>query len=186
MAAALAAALICGCSEHEALPKLSSALEPPLTPSTPAPAPAAATTNSIKLTVVRADSEETAGEDGKAANAVDGDPNTFWHTQWQDVAPEPPHEITLELAAAARIAGFTYLPRQDDSENGMIEDYEFDVSGDGTHFVQVAKGTFSDNKDLKTVTFAPIQCRFVRLRAFSEVNGGPWTSAAEIGVVPAP
>ncbi|HEU5395948.1 MAG TPA: discoidin domain-containing protein [Verrucomicrobiae bacterium] len=188
--AVLAAAMIGGCSEHEALPKLSSALEPPLTPSTPAPAPAApppaAVTAGIKLTVVHADSEETAGEDGKAANAVDGDTNSFWHTQWQDAAPEPPHEITIELTPPATIRGFTYLPRQDDSENGMIRDYEFYVSRDGTNFTQVTRGTFPNTKDVKTVTFAPVPCRFIRLRALSEVNDGPWTSAAEIGVLPAP
>ena len=34
-----------------------------------------------KLKLVSVDSEETAGEDGKGANAVDGDTSTIWHTQ---------------------------------------------------------------------------------------------------------
>ena len=52
-----------------------------------------ATTNAVALKVVKVDSEETAGEDGKGANAVDGDPETIWHTQWQDDSPACPHEI---------------------------------------------------------------------------------------------
>jgi hypothetical protein len=136
------------------------------------------------LKVVRADSEETAAENGRAANAVDGDPATLWHTRWQDATPECPHEIVIELTPAATLKGFTYLPRQDDSENGMIKGYEFYVSNDGQDFGQpVARGEFENNKSLKSVTFAPQLCRFIKLRALSEVNDGAWTSAAEIGVL---
>jgi alpha-glucosidase len=143
-------------------------------------------TAAIKITLkcVHVDSEETSGSDDKGANAVDGDPNTNWHTQWQDANPEPPHEIIIELTPASTIKGFTYLPRQDDSENGTIKGYEFYVSNDGKDFGQpVAKGSFENNKDKKTVSFAPVKCGFVKLKALSEVNGGAWTSAAEIGVV---
>src|SRR6266404_2891106 len=88
----------------------------------------------VQLKVVKVDSEETSGEDGKGANAVDGDPATFWHTQWQDANPPCPHEIIIELTPPCKIKGFTYLPRQDDIENGTIQDYEFYVSDDGKDF----------------------------------------------------
>jgi len=148
---------------------------PPVAPAAP----------KIALKLVRVDSEETAGEDGKGANAVDGDPNTFWHTQWQDASPECPHEIVIELTPPATIKGFTYLPRQDDSDHGTIKGYEFYVSNDGQDFGQpVAKGEFENSKNLKTVTFEPKACRFIKLKALSEVNGEAWTTAAEIGMVP--
>ncbi len=138
----------------------------------------------VALKFVKADSEETAGENGKGANAVDGDTTTIWHTQWQDATPPCPHEITIEVIPPTTIKGFTYLPRQDDSENGTIRDYEFYVSRDGDDFgLPVAKGTFEAGKDLRTVKFAPQKCRFIKLKALSEINDGPWTSAAEIGVV---
>ena len=73
------------------------------------------------LTVVKVDSEETAGENGAATNAVDGNPNTFWHTQWQDATPECPHEIILELVPPSTIKGFTCLPRQDDNDELLGE-----------------------------------------------------------------
>ena len=137
------------------------------------------------LKVVRVDSEETAGEDGKGANAVDGDPDTKWHTQWQDANPEHPHEIVVELTPACRIKGFTYLPRQDDSENGTIKDFEFYVSQDGKEFGQpVKKGTFEGGKEKKTITFESKPCRFIKLKALSEINDQPWTSVAEITVIP--
>jgi phospholipase C len=153
---------------------------PPLaaTPSAPAVAPT--------LKFVKVDSEETAGENGAGANAVDGDPNTFWHTQWQDANPPCPHEIVIELVPPSTIKGFTYLPRQDDSDHGTIKDYEFYVSDDGVDFGQpVSKGTFENSKDLKTANFDAKKCRFIKLKALSEVNDEAWTSAAEIGVLPA-
>jgi phospholipase C len=152
----------------------------PVTAPTPPAKPA-----KIVLTVVKVDSEETAGENGKAANAVDGDPNTMWHTQWQDSAPPCPHEIVIELTPPSAIKGFTYLPRQDDSDHGNIKDYEFYTSTDGVDFGQpAAKGTFEGGNELKTVKFAPVTCRFIKLKALSEINDEAWTSAAEIGVLP--
>jgi hypothetical protein len=156
----------------------------PTTPAVPAPDAQAAPAGGVKLKVVKADSEETVAEHDQASNAVDGDKGTFWHTQWQDAAPGCPHEITIELTPAGAISGFTYLPRQDESENGTIKDYEFYVSNDGENFGQpVAKGTFENSKELKRVNFATQTCRFIKLKALSEVNDGAWTSAAEIGVI---
>jgi len=152
-----------------------------------ATSPSAASTNQIKLTVIKVDSEEIDGENARGTNAVDGNPETFWHTQWQDASPECPHEIILQLAKPASIKGFTYLPRQDEEENGTIKDYEFYVSDDGKDFGKpVKKGEFDGGKNKKTVTFEqPVKCAFVKLRAVSEINGQAWTSAAEITVVPA-
>jgi ABC-type oligopeptide transport system substrate-binding subunit len=145
----------------------------------------AATTSRITLTVVKVDSEETVGEDGKGTNAVDGNPDTIWHTQWQDANPECPHEIIIKLTPPALIKGFTYLPRQDESDHGTIRDYEFYVSNDGTNFGQpVQKGSFENTKDKKTVTFEAEQCQYIKLKALTEANGEAWTSAAEIGVIP--
>jgi hypothetical protein len=144
-----------------------------------------AATDKITLKFVRVDSQETDAQDGKGANAVDGDPNTFWHTQWQDANPPCPHEIVIELVPPSAISGFTYLPRQDDNVNGTIKDYEFYISDDDKDFGQpVKKGTFAEGSDKKTVNFDAKKGRFIKLKALSEINGEAWTSAAEITVIP--
>jgi phospholipase C len=138
----------------------------------------------VVLEFVKADSEETSGDSGYGANAVDNDPDTFWHTEWLSNSPGLPHEIIIELLPPSTIEGFTYLPRQDESDHGTIRDYEFYVSNDGKDFGRpVKKGTFEPGKEEKTETFEPIECRFIKLRAISEINDLPWTSAAEIGIV---
>jgi hypothetical protein len=138
----------------------------------------------IQLKVVKADSEETNGQDGRAENAVDGNPNTYWHTEWNGKSPGLPHEITIELIPPCVISGFAYLPRQDASDHGVIKDYEFYLSDDGKKFNQpVKKGKFQPGKEEKIETFQPKKCRFIKLKAISEINGLSWTSAAEIRVL---
>jgi alpha-L-fucosidase len=138
--------------------------------------------------VVAVDSQETAGGNNAAANAIDGNSLTFWHTRWnQDL--KLPHSIMIDMGTTSRIAGFTYLPRQDGILNGTAEKYRFETSVDGvTWTINVASGTFANiqnNPSLQIVNFAPVDARFFRFTALQEISKNGWTSAAEISVLPA-
>jgi phospholipase C len=137
-------------------------------------------------TVKYVDSQETAGENGAAANAIDGSTSTIWHTQWSNVTPTPPcpHEIQLDMTASHSVSGFSYLPRQDGGQNGWVKGWEFYVSADGTTWgTAAATGTFAKDNTLKTVNFTAATGRYVRFRALSEINGNAWTSCAELNVI---
>jgi large repetitive protein len=56
------------------------------------------------------DSEETVRENDPSSNAIDGNPSTFWHTQWFQSSPLHPHEIQINLGSTKTITGFPYLP----------------------------------------------------------------------------
>jgi alpha-L-fucosidase len=138
--------------------------------------------------IVSMDSQETAGEDNAAANAIDGNTSTFWHTAWNnDLAL--PHYITVDMGKSHWIAGFSYLPRQDGNPNGTVENYRFETSTDGSNWTtNVASGTFANirnNPSLQEGNFAPVNARYFRFTALQEINGNGWTSAAEISVLPA-
>ena len=129
------------------------------------------------------DSQETF--DAPGTHAFDGNPATFWHTQWRtgNLAP-PPHEIQINLGATHSISGFQYLPRQDSLTIGNAADYEFYVSTDGTNWGNpVASGTFANSKSEKQVIFSAKSGRFVRFRVLSEVSGFPDTCVAELNVL---
>jgi len=138
--------------------------------------------------VVAVDSEEMAGENNGAANAIDGNSSTFWHTRWNEDL-KLPHAITIDMGKMNRIAGFIYLPRQDGNANGTVEKYRFETSADGTAWTtNIVSGTFANiqnNPSLQQVTFAPVDARFFRFTALREIHGNGWTSAAEISVLPA-
>jgi beta-galactosidase len=74
-------------------------------------------------TIAFVDSEEHAGEDGSAENAIDGQTANYWHTQWQNTAPDHPHRLILNLGKSQTISGFRYVPRQGDG-GGRIKDYQ--------------------------------------------------------------
>ncbi len=136
-----------------------------------------------------ADSQETAGENGAAANAFDGNPNTIWHTQWYKVTPSRgyPHEIQINLGRSYSMSSFRYTPRQDGGLNGRVGNYEFYVSADGVNWgTPVASGTFANSSATQQVTFTATAGQYVRFRTPSEARGAsasyPFTSVAEIGV----
>ena len=138
--------------------------------------------------VVSVDSEESAEADNSAARAIDGDSSTFWHTRW-NADQKQPHSITVDMSRTHRIAGFTYLPRQDGLLNGVVEKYRFETSADGvTWTTNIADGSFANiqnNPSLQEVSFASLNTRFFRFTSLQAIWGSGWTSAAEISVLPA-
>lgn len=138
------------------------------------------------LRLVSVDSQELVGQPGAGTNAIDGSPATLWHTQWKGAAPPLPHTIGLDLGTPMLVDGIRYLPRQDGTVNGTIAQYRIDVSTNGETWQEAAQGTWAPDTTEKTVRFPPLPCRYVRLTALAEVRGGPWTSAAEVGVWASP
>ncbi|MFG2558806.1 discoidin domain-containing protein [Streptomyces sp. NPDC048496] len=133
-----------------------------------------------QMRVVEVDSEETVGEDGGAANVLDGDPATFWHTRWYGGTDPLPHHIVLDLGENLEVADLRYLPRQQ-SANGRIAGCEVWVSTDRTAWTKVATGTFANTTAEQTVTLNGTPARYLKLVATSS-HAGPWTTAAELNV----
>jgi hypothetical protein len=141
------------------------------------------------------DSQETVCGKYGAVNSFDGNPSTFWHTQWCPSIAPLPHQIAINLGATYNITGSTYLPRQDGCSNGWISQYQFYVSTDGVNWGSpVASGTFNYGT-AKTgcpgasvppaiqVLFPTTSGQYVRLVALSEVNGNQYASMAELSVL---
>ena len=130
--------------------------------------------------VLMVDSEDAANP---AIYAIDGDPDTCWHTQWQGAQPPYPHEIQIDLQKTIELAGFKYLPRQD-MQNGWFTDYEFYISEDGKDWgAPVAKGSFTLDAAEKTIRFDAHRGRYIRLVALKGMNNRPWAGIAELDVL---
>ncbi|MFN3241702.1 MAG: alpha-L-fucosidase [Planctomycetota bacterium] len=132
-------------------------------------------------------SSEQADKGEGAANAIDGDPDTIWHTRYAPDTPEHPHHLTIDLGAAHDLTGFVYVPRKGGG-NGTIAAYEFFGSADGVTFTSLAEGTFgniANNPTARTVQLPKRAegTRYVRLVARREADGKPWASVAELSVL---
>ena len=82
------------------------------------------------------------------------------------------------------VTAFTYNGRTDGNQNGMVKSYEVYLSMDGQDWGSpVAKGEFKNTTALQVATLnTPVQGRYLKFVALSEINGNKWTSAAEIGI----
>jgi hypothetical protein len=125
--------------------------------------------------------------EGEPANAIDGNPDTFWHSRWSPDVAKPPHELVIDLGSSTQIAAVVYTDRVEQA-NGRVRDYEIYLSEDGkTWGAPAAKGRFGRPAGEHTVKLStPVTARFLRFVALSEVNNQPYASVAELAIVPAP
>ena len=130
-------------------------------------------------------SSESTGNNRRARYAIDGDPKTVWHTAFIDGIKKHPHQIVIDLGGSHRIKGLRYLARQDQGWNGAIAEFEISVSDDPEQASSViARGAWKKSRRPQEVVFdKPQRGRYLTLRALSEVNQGPWASAADLGVI---
>ena len=140
-----------------------------------------------KMKLVRFSSENPSNN-RKAIFAIDGRPDTIWHSNWSDGLSKHPHELVIDLGATYHVSGFRYLARQDGGWNGAFAKTEFYVGNSPTDFGSpAAQVTFTkDRKAQSAKCGKPVRGRYLKVRVLSEVNGGAWGSAADIGVIGKP
>jgi hypothetical protein len=138
----------------------------------------------LGASVAYADSEQ---KNYEAANVLDGDPGTIWHTPWNEPACDFPHQLVIELAKPVSIEGCKLLPRQD-VRNGRIKAYEIYTSGDGKDWGQpVAKSECANTAQMQTIRFGrKVMAKFVKLVALSGFEKKPYLTLAEFEVIVAP
>ncbi|KAL8683140.1 MAG: hypothetical protein Q9186_000853 [Xanthomendoza sp. 1 TL-2023] len=138
---------------------------------------------------VRADSWESQSLPSQhpPSNVLDGNIHSLWHTQWIGALARLPHWIEIDMKQTNTIVGLVYTPRQpQDSFNGTIGQYEIHVSNDQTYNnPPIAQGAFVQTRDATSVRFPPSTCRYVRLKALSEVQNATnqFSSCAELNLV---
>lgn len=149
----------------------------------------------IGWSILYVDSEQTftdmSGLTGLAVNAIDNNPSTIWHTDYDYNSGTPitihPHEIQINMGQSHNISGFKYLPRQDGGKNGTIGMYEFYVTDNPPNWGNPISGAWSSSDFIsmteKEVLFTPRMGQYLRLIARNEINGKGYTTAAEISAI---
>jgi hypothetical protein len=132
--------------------------------------------------VIQADSEET---DHRAADAIDGNPETFWHTKWSP-APDPmPHEIVIDMGRELELKGVTYLPRQK-TASGHVGECAVYCSNDPANWGEsAATAKFQEEFRVQNIDLPqPVKGRYLKFKILSGMGNQPFSSVAEIDVVP--
>lgn len=121
--------------------------------------------------------------EGDLEHAVDGDPETFWHSRWSNDEAQPPHFLVIDYATPLDIAGLIYTARTD-MDNGHVKDYELYASLDGQEWGDpVARGSFHEDSPQETIQLPkPVRARFLKFVMLSEQHGRPFASVGELTV----
>ncbi len=138
-------------------------------------------------------SSEADYEGSNAVNALDGDEQTLWHSDWAYKAGMPQY-LTVDLGRDYDLTDLTFLPRQDGGTNGDIFEAEVLVSdtADGYEMgTATSMGTFTfdndgrvltDRGDWKQMSFGAARGRYVTVKVLHAGGGSvdAYCSMAEL------
>lgn len=106
-----------------------------------------------------------------AGALIDNNTKTFW----QSNSTKFPQEIIVDMGKDKTINAFTYLPRQDGSSAGNIDQYELYVSRDKQHWQKVVRGEFGNiqsNPILQNIPLDnPVKARYFSLKILHTIDG---------------
>lgn len=146
------------------------------------PLPTAGVVPVKEMKLVRVSSENQSNQK-LGAFAIDGNPQTLWHSRFTPEKDDHPHELVIDLGRERNVVGFLLLPRQDGGVNGMLKEAEFYVSNNPQEFISpVTQAAFPKSKDIQTVSCRKVRGRYVKLRTLSEQNDQSFASLAEFRV----
>ena len=159
-------------------------LEPEFGPWIP---PIGGNRNAAQKAAWKVHSVSYAAASGVAKRAIDGDASTLWHTHGDDGERTLPQEIAIDLGASKLLSGFTYTPRQDSTVHGMVDQYAFYLSANGSDWKLAAEGEFGNlraNPVEQTVSFPATKARYFKFVAKHALERNH-AAIAELGVVEA-
>ncbi len=121
---------------------------------------------------------------GEAANAIDGDPNTFWIAGDARAAARQDQELTISFSNPVSFSGLVIMPRQNGREHeGDIREYSIQISDDGTSWREIKRGQLVSTFDPQTIEFGQsVSAKFVKIVSLSGFGADKLTALAEIAV----
>jgi alpha-L-fucosidase len=120
------------------------------------------------------------GSSSSAKEVIDEDANSFSSIAISNL----PLDFVIDMGQDYPFTAFTYVPRQDQKTDGIVDKYAFYVSADGHEWKQVASGEFSNIKANPVEQTVPLkQATVARYFKFSvlHVVSGSSVSVAELG-----
>lgn len=118
-------------------------------------------------------------------NVIDGDPLTFWHTEYSPNKPDCPHEVVVDMGKSYRVDQFVYQGR-DDMANGRVSRFEAYISQSTDDWgTPVAAGRLQNSTGEQAIKLQqPAEGRYLRFVILSTHDRQRYGTAAEIGIIP--
>lgn len=117
-------------------------------------------------TIAGFSSEEANGEgpnNGRAIFTLDGDPSTFWHSQWQGSSAPPPHFIIFDMGEVKEVHGLTFKGRQN-SGTGRPSNVNVEVSTDNVTWEAAGNLELQNTEERQRLFLAGFkQARYIKI-----------------------
>ncbi|TDE28461.1 discoidin domain-containing protein [Flavobacterium ranwuense] len=134
--------------------------------------------------VVSFSSQETSGEatpNGLAANLIDGNAATYWHSQWTGTGAIYPHQFVIDMGSSKTANGLSITQRS--GLQRAIKNAELFTSTDGINFTSAGPYTFANSNGPQYFDFtAPKTFRYFKIVGSTAWDGLQFASLAEIGM----
>ena len=119
-----------------------------------------------------------------AANAIDGDPNTFWLAGDQKKDRQN-QELTISFPNAVSFNGLVIMPRQNHRDHeGDVREYSIQTSDDGRDWQEIKRGALvSTYEEQKIIFDKNISTKFLKIVSLSGFGADKTTAIADLAVI---
>ena len=119
------------------------------------------------------------GTTGLAADVLDGNLETYWHSCWSGCTATPPHHITIDMGVSQEVAGIRFYQRQ--SLSRAVQNIEIKVSGDNVTYTSLGTFELLNVASEQDIDFSsPQTFRYLKFIATSSHDGTDNAAMAEI------
>jgi hypothetical protein len=120
-----------------------------------------------------------------AANAVDGDPNTYALLSVKGEGARPQPELTIEFPAPVPFDGLVLMPRQNHRDHeGDVRELLVQVSEDGQAWREVKRAALGSSFDPQKVLFDQgVSARYLKLTSLSGFGEDRASALADVAVL---
>lgn len=119
------------------------------------------------------------GTTGRAADILDGNLETYWHSCWEGCTAAPPHHIIIDMGQSQTVDGFKFSQRQ--SLSRAVKDIEIQISTDNRTWESLGDFTLQNVSSEQNINLsASKSLRYFKLIAKTAYDGTDNASMAEI------
>ena len=132
-------------------------------------------------TIASLSSEETASENGKAINILDGNLNSYWHSKYTSGAASYPHFITVDMQQNLTTKAFTLAQR---GGQRKVKDIELLISNNNTNWESLGNFVLRNYGGQQIVSLpANKTFRYFKIIMNTAYDGLQFAALAEAGIL---
>lgn len=121
------------------------------------------------------------GDTGRAADVLDGNLETYWHSCWSECAATPPHHVTIDMGQENEVDGVRFVQRQTLSR--AVKSIEIEISSDNSNWTSMGSFELGNSASNQDLDFASPQT-FRYLKFISTASHDETDNAAMAEIMP--